>query len=711
MLTWLNNCQLSPHAPPPSTASLARSLRAATRPTAPFLPPHLPPDGSGEISYHEYLRYALRDALARSSTKVMDLFQAMDTDGEGDVDVDEFRRGLASLGFDIPYEAAGEVFAEMDADGSGKISFDELHKQLRVGANIELKKRLQVGGAGEVRTSQHDKQQKYQLRGTREEQYMRELNAASAEREELRRQRKASPPRSPSPTSMSEGSLRGGGSNNKPSGPPPEHLMQLMGAAGPGRGGGLPPRSGTAPTRLPPGGLQGLGLDDERPATAGLLYTTTASSSLSGATHAGTVGFAASGDGGGGTAPPPPRAPSPLTTSAASDVRGAGAPGEPRTSRALPPAVPPAASSAPGGDAAGRGRGPPPRPATSPPSLMRGGRGPGGVGARTGLRLNRSHQNRSLTYEEKAAAARLGGAPLAYGSADDQASLGWGGTGGSWAVGSTAWADGDFYPSLKLTSAASAVSQASMGLPGGATLRASPTAQPGGGGTVALPDQVQRAAVMRRGGMPISSGKFVIADERKSKTIQEEKRDAAARRNQDFALEQHGRQLSRAPDRPVDPRHHPEMAAHYEAKKLGGTHGGSDYAAGVLGAASGNRYPQLHRPYSKGRPSNARAPSTLVARGEGPPGFTLGFSSQHTSSFLGGTVPGLEADDFLVFPRKTQPGVFYTHKWEEPLPDTTPRGTQMLMMATGRPQRPNYAVARTQAYPHRYNSPQRPGRY
>lgn len=45
--------------------------------------------GDGEISYHEYLRYALRDGLAKSSTKVMDLFQAIDKDGSGEVDKDE----------------------------------------------------------------------------------------------------------------------------------------------------------------------------------------------------------------------------------------------------------------------------------------------------------------------------------------------------------------------------------------------------------------------------------------------------------------------------------------------------------------------------------------------------------------------------------------------------------------------------------------------
>ena len=87
----------------------------------------------------------------------MDRFQSMDKDGGGELDADEFRRGLSSLGFDIPYEAAGEVFEAMDSDGSGRISFDELHKQLRIGANIELKKRLQVGGARLLSLPTHER--------------------------------------------------------------------------------------------------------------------------------------------------------------------------------------------------------------------------------------------------------------------------------------------------------------------------------------------------------------------------------------------------------------------------------------------------------------------------------------------------------------------------------------------------------------------------
>ena len=36
-------------------------------------------DGGGEIEYPEYIRYTLRDAIARSMGKVMDLFKKFDT--------------------------------------------------------------------------------------------------------------------------------------------------------------------------------------------------------------------------------------------------------------------------------------------------------------------------------------------------------------------------------------------------------------------------------------------------------------------------------------------------------------------------------------------------------------------------------------------------------------------------------------------------------
>lgn len=58
-------------------------------------------DGSGEISYAEYLQYALRDQLRRSCTRVMDCFRSFDIDGNGVVDRYEFRRAINGLGWEV----------------------------------------------------------------------------------------------------------------------------------------------------------------------------------------------------------------------------------------------------------------------------------------------------------------------------------------------------------------------------------------------------------------------------------------------------------------------------------------------------------------------------------------------------------------------------------------------------------------------------------
>ena len=91
-------------------------------------------DQSGAISYREYVRVALRDALAHSTSRVMDLFHKWDADQSGTVDRQEFRRGIVELGFDAPTAEVDLLFAEADRDGSGKVEFKELNAVLRQGA-------------------------------------------------------------------------------------------------------------------------------------------------------------------------------------------------------------------------------------------------------------------------------------------------------------------------------------------------------------------------------------------------------------------------------------------------------------------------------------------------------------------------------------------------------------------------------------------------
>jgi Ca2+-binding EF-hand superfamily protein len=74
---------------------------------------YLDGDHSGKVDMHEYLRFALRDALSRSAARVVEIFSEWDEDGSGTISKREFRRAVRSLGFtqndadiDIVFEEA-----------------------------------------------------------------------------------------------------------------------------------------------------------------------------------------------------------------------------------------------------------------------------------------------------------------------------------------------------------------------------------------------------------------------------------------------------------------------------------------------------------------------------------------------------------------------------------------------------------------------------
>ena len=64
----------------------------------------------------EYLQWSLKDALARSSSRVVDLFRAWDEDRSGSVDKSEFHKAVRALGFDIEREHTDAVFDSLDDD-------------------------------------------------------------------------------------------------------------------------------------------------------------------------------------------------------------------------------------------------------------------------------------------------------------------------------------------------------------------------------------------------------------------------------------------------------------------------------------------------------------------------------------------------------------------------------------------------------------------
>ena len=94
-------------------------------------------DGSGKVDMAEYLQWSLKDALARSSSRVVDLFRAWDEDKSGTVDKKEFAKAVRSLGFDVEQKDCDAVFDSLDDDKSGALEYKELNEMLRKGVGSE----------------------------------------------------------------------------------------------------------------------------------------------------------------------------------------------------------------------------------------------------------------------------------------------------------------------------------------------------------------------------------------------------------------------------------------------------------------------------------------------------------------------------------------------------------------------------------------------
>ena len=81
-----------------------------------------------QVDMHEYLHWSLKDALMRSSSRVVDLFRAWDEDGNGTIDKKEFGKAVRSLGFDVERADTDAVFDSLDDDKSGLLEYKELNE-------------------------------------------------------------------------------------------------------------------------------------------------------------------------------------------------------------------------------------------------------------------------------------------------------------------------------------------------------------------------------------------------------------------------------------------------------------------------------------------------------------------------------------------------------------------------------------------------------
>jgi hypothetical protein len=73
--------------------------------------------GTGRVAKHEWLRFSLREALKRSTSKIIAIFHAWDADGSGYVDQLEFRKAIKAIGYaDVGDKHIDHVFREFDDD-------------------------------------------------------------------------------------------------------------------------------------------------------------------------------------------------------------------------------------------------------------------------------------------------------------------------------------------------------------------------------------------------------------------------------------------------------------------------------------------------------------------------------------------------------------------------------------------------------------------
>ena len=95
-------------------------------------------DGNGTVDPHEYLQWSLKEALARSSTRVIDMFRAWDEDGSGFIDRKEFSRAIRALGFETPVSVIDAVFKQLDGNHTDKLEYAELNAALHQGLGADM---------------------------------------------------------------------------------------------------------------------------------------------------------------------------------------------------------------------------------------------------------------------------------------------------------------------------------------------------------------------------------------------------------------------------------------------------------------------------------------------------------------------------------------------------------------------------------------------
>jgi len=83
---------------------------------------------------------SLVEVLAAKRMRASDLFKKIDTSGDGSIDADELRTGLADMGFKATDAEFSVIMARVDKDGGGDVSLKEFDRAIKAAEKLPKKK-------------------------------------------------------------------------------------------------------------------------------------------------------------------------------------------------------------------------------------------------------------------------------------------------------------------------------------------------------------------------------------------------------------------------------------------------------------------------------------------------------------------------------------------------------------------------------------------
>merc|ERR1711973_127456 len=86
-------------------------------------------DGDGEIDFDEFLSM-MKEMSGDSEKELLQAFQVFDKNKDGFISVDELRQVMATLGETLSQEEIEEMIKEADQDGDGQVDYNEFVKMM-----------------------------------------------------------------------------------------------------------------------------------------------------------------------------------------------------------------------------------------------------------------------------------------------------------------------------------------------------------------------------------------------------------------------------------------------------------------------------------------------------------------------------------------------------------------------------------------------------